>query len=91
MLGIESFFIFLYGVPEQPAPACRWLDIWHKAKSHIWLFHVASVVMVKQQDGDKKGLLLAWSHGVAQHGATHIFIVPVNRGPFLTSPLAPRG
>jgi hypothetical protein len=21
---------------------------------HIWLFHVASVVMVKQQDGDKK-------------------------------------
>jgi hypothetical protein len=41
-------------VPEQPAPACRWLDIWHKAKSHIWLFHVASVVLVKQQDGDKK-------------------------------------
>jgi hypothetical protein len=47
-------FTFLYGVPEQPVPACRWLDIWHKAKSHICLFHVASVVMVKQQDGDKK-------------------------------------
>jgi hypothetical protein len=24
-----------------------------RKKSHIWLFHVASVVMVKQQDGDK--------------------------------------
>jgi hypothetical protein len=34
--------------------ACKWLEIWHKAKSHIWQFHVARVVMVKQQDGDKK-------------------------------------
>jgi hypothetical protein len=25
-----------------------------KQKSHIWLFQAASVVMVKQQDGDKK-------------------------------------
>jgi hypothetical protein len=25
-----------------------------EAKSHIWLFHVTSVVIVKQQDGDKK-------------------------------------
>jgi hypothetical protein len=48
--------IFLYGVPEQPAPACRWLDIWHKTKSHIWLSHVTSVVIVKQQDGDKKNI-----------------------------------
>jgi hypothetical protein len=23
-------------------------------KSHIWLSHIASVVIVKQQDGDKK-------------------------------------
>jgi hypothetical protein len=45
--------IFLYGVPEQPAPACRWLDIWHKTKSHIRLSHVTSVLIVKQQDGDK--------------------------------------
>jgi hypothetical protein len=41
-------------VPEQPAPACRWLDIWRKTKSSIWLYHVTSVVIVKQQDGDKK-------------------------------------
>jgi hypothetical protein len=47
-------FIFLNGLPEQLAPACRWLDIWHKTKIHIWLFHVVSVLMVKQQDGDKK-------------------------------------
>jgi hypothetical protein len=45
-------------VPEQPAPACRWLDIWHKAKSHIRLFQDASVVMVKQQDGHKKYILI---------------------------------
>jgi hypothetical protein len=38
----------------QPAPACRWLDIWHKTKSDIWLSHVTSVVNVKQQDGNKK-------------------------------------
>jgi hypothetical protein len=30
-----------------------------KQKSHIWLSHVASVVMVKQQDDDKKLLKLA--------------------------------
>jgi hypothetical protein len=40
-------------VPEQPSPACRWLDIWHKTKSHIWLSHVTSVVIVKQQYGKK--------------------------------------
>jgi hypothetical protein len=42
-------------MPEQPAPACRWLDR-HKTKSHIWLSHVTSVVIVTQQDGDKKGI-----------------------------------
>jgi hypothetical protein len=25
-----------------------------KKKSHVWLFHVASVVMLKKQDGDNK-------------------------------------
>jgi hypothetical protein len=25
-----------------------------KQKNHIWLFHVNTVVIVKQQDGDKK-------------------------------------
>jgi hypothetical protein len=46
--------LFLNGVPEQPSPTCRWLDIWHKTKGHIWLPHIASVIIVKQQDGDKK-------------------------------------
>jgi hypothetical protein len=46
--------ILLYGVPEQPDPACRWQDFWHKTKGHIWLSHVTFVVVVKQQDGNKK-------------------------------------
>jgi hypothetical protein len=41
-------------VPEQPDPACRWQDFWHKTKGHIWLSHVTFVVVVKQQDGNKK-------------------------------------
>jgi hypothetical protein len=51
--GIKSFNISIRGA-RATSPACRWLDIWHKTKGHIWLFHIASVVIVKQQDGDKR-------------------------------------
>jgi hypothetical protein len=47
-------FIFLYGVPEQAALACRWLDSWHKTIGHIWLSHVTFVVVARQQGGDNK-------------------------------------
>jgi hypothetical protein len=46
--------ILLYGVPEQPDPACRWQDFWHKTKGRIWLSHVTLVVVVARQQDDNK-------------------------------------
>jgi hypothetical protein len=44
------------GCQSNQPHACRWLDFWHKARGQIWLSHVTFVVVVKQQNGDKKHL-----------------------------------
>jgi hypothetical protein len=63
--------IFLYGVPEQPAPDCRWLDFWHKTKaisgrlmSTLW-WRWSSKMATKYDNStmrfeNKKYFLLLW-------------------------------